>query len=81
MRCGTANSSLGRAGAGAGDAREDGAVKPEPDELLAYRQLQKDVDKVMMKKIQERVDVVAMYLFPAIFLCFNLCYWPYYLLL
>ena len=31
------------------------------------------------KRLQERVDSIAMYLFPCIFLAFNLIYWPYYL--
>ena len=31
------------------------------------------------KRLQEKVDSIAMYLFPCIFLVFNSIYWPYYL--
>ena len=31
------------------------------------------------KRIQEKVDSIALYLFPCIFLLFNSIYWPYYL--
>ena len=31
------------------------------------------------KRLQEKVDSIALYLFPCIFLLFNLIYWPYYL--
>ena len=32
------------------------------------------------RRLEERVDRVALLLFPLIFLVFNLVYWPYYLL-
>ena len=67
------------------------AVKPErngeedhhrkEEELAAYKQMQRDVEKMRRKKLQERVDVIALCGFPLIFLCFNICYWTYYLIL
>jgi len=43
-----------------------------------YRQLGKDLNNEQSKKLQEKVDKVAMYLFPCIFAVFNCIYWPYY---
>lgn len=31
------------------------------------------------RRLQEKVDSIALYLFPCIFLLFNSIYWPYYL--
>ena len=31
------------------------------------------------RKLQDKVDVMAMYIFPAIFIFWNCFYWPYYL--
>ena len=31
------------------------------------------------RRLQEKVDRIALLLFPLIFLVFNLIYWPYYL--
>ena len=64
------------------EPREEGREgNGNKEEYLAYRQLKKDQQKIMVKKVQEGVDLIAMYVFPGIFLFFNLCYWPYYLLL
>ena len=45
-----------------------------------YRQIKKDMKNEKHKQLQELVDKVAMYLFPCIFIIFNLIYWPYYLI-
>ena len=48
--------------------------------LRVAKQLKKDMKAENHKRVQECVDRVAMYLFPCIFIIFNLCYWPYYLI-
>jgi hypothetical protein len=54
-------------------------VRESPEQKL-LRQLMKDRKNEQHKVLQERVDTVAMYLFPMIFAIFNACYWPYYLI-
>jgi len=46
-----------------------------------HRQIKRDVKNEKHKELQELVDKVALYLFPCIFIVFNLIYWPYYLVL
>lgn len=48
--------------------------------MRVLKQLKKDMKNERSKQVQEQVDIVAMYLFPVIFLFFNLLYWPYYLM-
>jgi hypothetical protein len=55
-------------------------VRESPEQKL-LRQLQKDRKNEKHKELQERVDRIAMYLFPMIFAIFNSCYWPYYLIM
>ena len=57
---------------------EDGR---EEEMITGYKQMNNYADKMKSKKIQEKVDVVAIYVFPTIFVIFNVCYWIYYLIL
>ena len=54
--------------------------RPDLQSARLYRQIKKDVKNEKNKQLQELVDKVAMYLFPCIFIIFNLIYWPYYLI-
>lgn len=70
-------------------AQKSQLLKPEEDEeeegpvqrnFVDFQQR----DRCVREKIQqayERVDRVAMYLFPLIFFVFNCLYWSYYLIL
>jgi len=53
----------------------------EPVNTRLHRQIKRDVKNEKHKELQELVDKVALYLFPCIFIVFNLIYWPYYLVL
>ncbi len=57
---------------------EDGR---EEEMITGYKQMNNYADKMKSKQIQEKVDVVAIYVFPTIFVIFNVCYWIYYLIL
>ena len=41
--------------------------------------LKADYEIEKSRRLQEKVDSIALYLFPCIFLLFNSIYWPYYL--
>ena len=49
--------------------------------LRVFKKLQRDIKNENSKLLQEQLDMVALYLFPVIFIVFNLFYWPYYLIL
>lgn len=52
---------------------------PESNNARLNRQIKRDVKNEKHKELQELVDKVALYLFPCLFMVFNLIYWPYYL--
>jgi len=52
----------------------------DPQSNRLYMQFKKYVKNEKHEQLQELVDKVAMYLFPFIFIIFNLIYWPYYLI-
>ena len=65
-------------------SREESVMSGRGQDLQSnrlYRQIKKDMKNEKHKQLQELVDKVAMYLFPCIFIIFNLIYWPYYLIL